>query len=128
WGRAPAPASRASRRARAPRPRPPRARPPRARPPRARLARPSRPRRSRPASSTTWKTIFRSEVNVRGLLAVGSGAAAGAWLRWWLCIVFNPVFLTLTLGTLSAYLVVVYLLGIALAKQSILVSPTQRDR
>src|SRR5207247_10152107 len=105
WGRAPAPASRASRRARAPRRRPPRARPPR----------PSRPRRSRPASSTTWKTIFRSEVNVLGLLAVGSGAAAGAWLRWWLGIVLNPVFPTLPLGTLAANLVGGYLMGIALA-------------
>src|SRR5438034_1377688 len=73
WGRAPAPASRASPRGSAPRPRPPRPRPPR----------PSRPPRSPPASSTTWKTTFRSEVNVLGLLAVGSGAAAGAWLRFY---------------------------------------------
>src|SRR5436190_17502318 len=118
WARAPAPASRASRASRrgsAPRPRPPRARPPRARPARARPPRPSPPPRSRRASSTTWKTIFRSEVNVPGLLAVGGGAAVGAWLRWWLGIVLNPVFPTLPLGTLAANLIGGYLMGIALA-------------
>ena len=26
-----------------------------------------------------------------GLLAVGGGAALGAWLRWWLGIVLNPL-------------------------------------
>jgi fluoride exporter len=50
-----------------------------------------------------------------GLLAVGGGAAAGAWLRWGLGIVLNPVFPTLPLGTLAANLVGGYLIGIALA-------------
>jgi len=54
-------------------------------------------------------------VNFLGLLAVGSGAAAGAWVRWWLGIVLNPVFPTLPLGTLAANLVGGYLVGIALA-------------
>jgi CrcB protein len=54
-------------------------------------------------------------VNFLGLLAVGSGAAAGAWLRWWLGIALNPVFPTLPLGTLAANLVGGYLVGIALA-------------
>ena len=54
-------------------------------------------------------------MNVLGLLAVGSGAAAGAWLRWWLGIVLNPVFPTLPLGTLAANLIGGYLMGIALA-------------
>jgi CrcB protein len=54
-------------------------------------------------------------VNVLGLLAVGGGAAAGAWLRWWLGIVLNPVFPTLPLGTLAANLVGGYLVGVALA-------------
>ena len=54
-------------------------------------------------------------MNVLGLLAVGGGAAAGAWLRWWLGIVLNPVFPTLPLGTLAANLVGGYLMGIALA-------------
>lgn len=50
-----------------------------------------------------------------GLLAVGSGAALGAWLRWWLGIVLNPLFPTLPLGTLAANLIGGYLIGITLA-------------
>ena len=50
-----------------------------------------------------------------GWLAVGGGAALGAWLRWWLGIVLNPIFPTLPLGTLVANLVGGYLIGIALA-------------
>ena len=49
------------------------------------------------------------------LLAVGVGAALGAWLRWWLGIVLNPLFPTLPLGTLAANLLGGYLIGIALA-------------
>jgi CrcB protein len=54
-------------------------------------------------------------VTLNGILAVGGGAAAGAWLRWWLGAVFNPVFPTLPLGTLAANLIGGYLIGIALA-------------
>lgn len=50
-----------------------------------------------------------------GLLAVGAGAAAGAWLRWWFGILFNPLLPTLPLGTLSANLVGGYLMGVAMA-------------
>ncbi|HTT42170.1 MAG TPA: CrcB family protein [Steroidobacteraceae bacterium] len=39
-----------------------------------------------------------------GFAAVGSGAAAGAWLRWALGIYLNPVFPTVPLGTVSANL------------------------
>lgn len=49
-----------------------------------------------------------------GLLAVGGGAAAGAWLRWWLGILLNPVFPTLPLGTLAANLIGGYLIGLTL--------------
>lgn len=49
-----------------------------------------------------------------GLLAVGAGAAVGAWLRWWLGVVLNPVFPTLPFGTLAANLVGGYLMGLAL--------------
>lgn len=49
------------------------------------------------------------------LLAVGAGAALGAWLRWWLGVVLNPLFPTLPLGTLAANLAGGYLIGIALA-------------
>lgn len=54
-------------------------------------------------------------MNVLGLLAVAGGAAAGAWVRWWLGIVLNPVFPTLPLGTLAANLAGGYLVGVALA-------------
>jgi fluoride exporter len=50
-----------------------------------------------------------------GLLAVGGGAALGAWLRWWLGVVLNPIFPTLPLGTLAANLIGGYLMGVALA-------------
>jgi fluoride exporter len=48
------------------------------------------------------------------ILAVGGGAAAGAWLRWYLGFVLNPLFPTLPLGTLCANLFGGYLMGIAL--------------
>jgi len=49
-----------------------------------------------------------------GLLAVGAGAAVGAWLRWWFGILFNPLFPTLPLGTLAANLVGGYLMGLVM--------------
>lgn len=52
------------------------------------------------------------------VLAVGGGAALGAWLRWWLGFMLNPVFPTLPLGTLAANLIGGYLMGIALAMLS----------
>ncbi|HEX7111068.1 MAG TPA: fluoride efflux transporter CrcB [Mizugakiibacter sp.] len=48
------------------------------------------------------------------LLAVGVGAALGAWLRWWLGILFNPLFPTLPLGTLAANLLGGFVMGLAL--------------
>jgi CrcB protein len=49
-----------------------------------------------------------------GLIAVGGGAAVGAWLRWWLGIVLNPLFPTLPLGTLAANLSGGLLMGFAM--------------
>jgi CrcB protein len=49
-----------------------------------------------------------------GILAVGAGAAIGAWLRWWLGILLNPLFPTLPLGTLAANLVGGLLMGFAM--------------
>ena len=46
--------------------------------------------------------------------AVGIGAALGAWLRWGLGALLNPVFPTLPLGTLAANLVGGLLMGIAM--------------
>ena len=48
-------------------------------------------------------------------LAVGLGAALGAWLRWGLGTWLNPVFPTLPFGTLAANLTGGYLVGLAIA-------------
>lgn len=49
-----------------------------------------------------------------GFAAVGIGAAFGAWLRWGLGLMLNPLFPTLPMGTLVANLVGGYLMGIAM--------------
>jgi CrcB protein len=49
-----------------------------------------------------------------GVLAVGGGAAAGAWLRWGLGALLNPVFPTVPLGTLAANLIGGLLMGAAM--------------
>jgi CrcB protein len=54
-------------------------------------------------------------VTFTGVLAVGSGAAIGAWLRWWLSAALNPLLPSLPLGTLAANLVGGYLIGVAFA-------------
>jgi fluoride exporter len=48
-----------------------------------------------------------------GILAVGVGAALGAWLRWVLGIVLNAAVPNLPLGTLAANLIGGYLVGVA---------------
>ena len=48
-------------------------------------------------------------------IAIGLGAALGAWLRWGLGLLLNPVLPELPLGTLSANLVGGYLIGLAVA-------------
>lgn len=54
-------------------------------------------------------------MNGYAILAVGGGAAVGAWLRWLLGVVLNPLFPTLPLGTLSANLIGGYLMGLAMS-------------
>ncbi|TMG83347.1 MAG: fluoride efflux transporter CrcB [Betaproteobacteria bacterium] len=49
-----------------------------------------------------------------GFLAVGGGAAIGAWLRWGLGMALNPLFPTLPLGTLAANLIGGLLMGFAM--------------
>jgi len=49
------------------------------------------------------------------IVAVGAGAAIGAWARWGLSILLNPLFPTLPLGTLAANLVGGFLMGICMA-------------
>ncbi len=53
-------------------------------------------------------------MTILGFVAVGSGAALGAWLRWWLGEMLNPVFPTLPLGTLAANLIGGFLMGLAM--------------
>ena len=56
-----------------------------------------------------------NQMGIYGFLSVGLGAALGAWLRWWLGVVLNPIFPTLPLGTLAANLLGGYLVGVAVA-------------
>ena len=51
-------------------------------------------------------------MGIYAITAVGTGAALGAWLRWWFAMALNPVFPTLPLGTLMANLTGGYLVGI----------------
>jgi len=62
------------------------------------------------------------------VIAVGAGAAIGAWLRWGLGVALNPVFPTLPLGTLAANLVGGLLMGFAmeLVTRHALLSPEMR--
>lgn len=48
-------------------------------------------------------------------LAVGLGAAIGAWLRWGLGLWLNPAFPAMPLGTLAANLIGGYCIGVAIA-------------
>ena len=63
-----------------------------------------------------------------GVIAVGGGAAVGAWLRWGLGALLNPIFPTLPLGTLVANLVGGLLMGIAMEviTRHTMVSPEMR--
>jgi CrcB protein len=53
--------------------------------------------------------------NLSGLnfVAIGVGAALGAWLRWLFGLMLNPLFIALPLGTLAANLLGGYLIGVA---------------
>ena len=46
-------------------------------------------------------------------LAVGVGAAFGAWVRWLLGVALNPLFIAVPLGTLAANVMGGYLVGVA---------------
>jgi CrcB protein len=54
-------------------------------------------------------------MNAPGFLAVGIGAALGAWLRWLLGLWLNAVYPAIPMGTLAANLLGGYLIGVALA-------------
>ncbi|NUO88051.1 MAG: fluoride efflux transporter CrcB [Cupriavidus sp.] len=48
-----------------------------------------------------------------GFVAVGVGAAAGAWLRWGFAVLWNAIHPALPYGTLAANLLGGYLIGLA---------------
>ena len=52
-------------------------------------------------------------MNGIGFIAVGAGAALGAWTRWLLGLALNPILIALPLGTLAANLIGGYLIGVA---------------
>jgi CrcB protein len=52
---------------------------------------------------------------ISAFLAIGFGAAFGAWLRWGLGLWLNPIFPTLPYGTLAANLIGGNLVGMAVA-------------
>jgi CrcB protein len=52
---------------------------------------------------------------IYSFIAIGFGAACGAWLRWGLGLWLNPALPELPLGTLTANLVGGYLVGLAVA-------------
>ena len=54
-------------------------------------------------------------MNFYAFLAVGLGAAVGAWLRWGFSFWLNPVLPELPLGTLTVNLIGGYLIGLAVA-------------
>jgi len=52
-------------------------------------------------------------VNPVAFIAIGIGAALGAWLRWGLGLMLNQLFPVIPLGTLAANLLGGYLVGVA---------------
>ncbi|NNM70057.1 MAG: fluoride efflux transporter CrcB [Gallionella sp.] len=52
---------------------------------------------------------------IYSFLAIGIGAATGAWLRWGFGLWFNPLLPELPLGTLAANLLGGYLVGLSMA-------------
>src|SRR5262245_63587931 len=61
------------------------------------------------------------------LSAIGIGAVLGAWMRWGLGTLLNPVFPTLPLGTLTANLFGGFVIGLMMGGSDVLgMSPTLR--
>jgi CrcB protein len=56
---------------------------------------------------------FVHNLTALNFLAVGLGAALGAWCRWLLGLALNPLFIALPLGTLAANVIGGYLVGVA---------------
>ena len=56
---------------------------------------------------------FAHQLSALNFLAIGFGAALGAWVRWWLGLMLNPLLIALPLGTLAANVIGGYLIGVA---------------
>lgn len=54
-----------------------------------------------------------SQLTAFHFLVIGLGAALGAWSRWLLGLLLNPLLIALPLGTLAANLIGGYLVGVA---------------
>jgi CrcB protein len=67
-------------------------------------------------------------MNGLGILAVGAGAALGAWSRWALGLLLNGLFPPVPPGTLAANLIGGYIIGAAMGvfAQSALLAPEWR--
>ena len=63
--------------------------------------------------------IWGLAMGFNGFLAVGVGAAIGAWARWGLGLMLNATIPTLPLGTLAANLIGAYLMGLFMGLFSI---------
>ena len=72
------------------------------------------PSRSTATSRATQRHRAWDDMGFYAFLAIGIGAASGAWLRWGLGILLNPLFPTLPLGTLAANLLGGFLMGVAM--------------
>ncbi|WP_412479050.1 fluoride efflux transporter CrcB [Azonexus sp. IMCC34839] len=56
---------------------------------------------------------FAHQLSALNFLAIGFGAALGAWARWLLGMMLNPLLIALPLGTLAANVIGGYLIGVA---------------
>jgi CrcB protein len=54
-------------------------------------------------------------VSPLAIIAIGVGAAVGAWLRWILGVALNSAFPSIPPGTLAANLIGAYVIGVAIA-------------
>ena len=69
----------------------------------------------RPFSPEKITMSFLHQLSPLNFLAIGLGASLGAWSRWLLGLMLNPLLVAMPLGTLAANLIGGYLIGIAVA-------------
>ena len=69
----------------------------------------------RPFSPEKITMSFLHQLSPLNFLAIGLGASLGAWSRWLLGLMLNPLLVAMPLSTLAANLIGGYLIGIAVA-------------